>query len=243
MRKVLLSIALVPFWVCFLLIMIFFHPILWAASKINNQTLDAIIRILNHVHIINLFLTTGSRVKKNIVSLPDQSKPIIIISNHQNMYDVALLITTFSKTTPHFIAKKQLAKWIPSVSLILRTRNGILIDRKAGRDAVQIIGDIGKQVETENLCVVIFPEGTRAKDGILKPFKQPGLKTLLTAAPHAQVVPVAFKNHWKFGNPKSTPLPFFVTAEMTVLPAIDRNQSILDQINFAEAQIALHAKS
>lgn len=238
MRKILYSIALIPFWLNFLLIMILFHPVLWIASKINTRILDSTIRLLNYIHIANLFITTGSRCKKVIIQQPEQKKPIIIVSNHQNMYDVALLITAFSKTTPHFIAKKQLSKWIPSASLILRTRNGILIDRNAGRDAVQIISEIASKMGDEKLCVVIFPEGTRAKDGVLKPFKQSGLKALLSGNPLADVIPVSFSQNWKFGNPKALPSPFGVISTMTIHPAINRDSSVIEQVQFIEKTIS-----
>lgn len=223
--------------------MILFHPILWIASKIKPSLLDCMIRFLNQIHIYNLFLTTGSSCKKNIICEPDQTKPLIIVSNHQNMYDVALLITTFSKTTPHFIAKKELSKGIPSVSLILRTRNGILIDRSAGRDALQIISDIASRIESENLCVVIFPEGTRAKDGVLKKFKQSGLKTLLSGTPHAEVIPVSFTNNWKFGNPKATPSPLGVKSTMTIHKAVNRALPVEEQIEYIEREISNSLKS
>lgn len=237
MRKILYSIALIPFWLNFILIMILFHPILWIASKCGTKILDSTIRLLNHIHIANLFITTGSRCLKNIIHIPDQTKPIIIVSNHQNMYDVALLITAFSKTTPHFIAKKQLSKWIPSVSLILRTRNGVLIDRSAGRDAVQTISEIASKMGDEKLCVVIFPEGTRAKDGVLKAFKQSGLKALLNGNPAADVIPVSFSQNWKFGNPKAIPSPFCVTSKMTIHPAINRSSTIIEQVQLIEKTI------
>lgn len=44
---------------------------------------------------------------------------------------------------------------------------------------------------------MIFPEGTRSKDGKPKEFAQSGLKILCKYAPSAYVVPITINNSWK----------------------------------------------
>ena len=48
-----------------------------------------------------------------------------------------------------------------------------------------------------NWSTVIFPEGTRAKNGQLKPFAVGGVATLLKKVPQALVVPIAINGSWK----------------------------------------------
>ncbi len=124
-------------------------------------------------------------------------KPLIITTNHQSMYDIPPIIWYMRKHHPKFVSKKELGKGIPSVSFNLRHGGSVLIDRKDAKQALQQIAVLGQYIETHNRSAVIFPEGTRSRDGRPKPFKPMGLKTLLQNAPSALVVPISINNSWK----------------------------------------------
>ena len=59
------------------------------------------------------------------------------------------------------------------------------------------IRDLTKTLNKTNRSVVIFPEGTRSKDGIPKQFATGGLITLFKFMPTAIIVPVTINNSWK----------------------------------------------
>lgn len=229
MQKLFYSLLVSPFWIGFASLMLIFHPIFLVANKISTKLVDWLIVILNDCHNVNLFITTGSFRSVEGKFDIHKDKPLIIVANHQNMYDIAFLVSEVRSKVVMFVAKKQLARGIPTVSLLLRIRNGILIDRDSGRDAISVLRDFAPKLEKEKLCCVIFPEGTRAKDGKLKPFKRLGLKVLLENAPTAEVVPVVFTKNYKFGNPNFFPL--FVKSKMRIFPPIPRaGRSEEDQI-------------
>lgn len=56
---------------------------------------------------------------------------------------------------------------------------------------------MAKYIETHNRAVVIFPEGSRSRDGKPKPFKTKGLQTLIGHAPNALIAPMTINNSWK----------------------------------------------
>ena len=56
--------------------------------------------------------------------------------------------------------------------------------------------------------MVIYPEGTRAREGRLKPFKLAGSLALLEAAPNLAVVPVAIDGSFKLVRHRFRPVPF-----------------------------------
>jgi 1-acyl-sn-glycerol-3-phosphate acyltransferase len=72
-----------------------------------------------------------------------------------------------------------------------------LIDRNDGKGALMEIGKLGSYIENNNRSAVIFPEGTRSRDGHPKPFKPMGLKMLLKKAPSALIIPISINNSWK----------------------------------------------
>ena len=96
-----------------------------------------------------------------------------------------------------FVSKAELGKGIPSVSYNLRHGGSVLIDRKDPKQAIPIIKGLGEYIEKNTRSAVIFPEGTRSKDGKPKEFAQTGLKILCKNAPSAFVVPITINNSWK----------------------------------------------
>src|SRR5258705_514090 len=52
-------------------------------------------------------------------------------------------------------------------------------------------------IEKHKRSAVIFPEGTRSRDGVPKEFAQTGLKILCKNATSAHIVPISINNSWK----------------------------------------------
>lgn len=124
-------------------------------------------------------------------------KPLVIVTNHQSMYDIPPIIWYMRRHHPKFVSKKELGKGIPSVSFNLRHGGSILIDRKDALQAVSELAKLGRHIESHNRSAVIFPEGTRSRTGVPKPFKTKGLKTIIENAPSALIVPISINNSWK----------------------------------------------
>lgn len=144
--------------------------------------------------------------------------PLVVVSNHQSMFDIPLITWTIRSHHPRFISKRELARGIPSISLCLRKGGHALIDRRDARQATQAIRSFGETISRAGIAGCIFPEGTRARDGVMKPFKAGGLVTLLGATPTAQVVPIVITNSWKIVQFGFLPIPA-PTVTIRVLPA------------------------
>ena len=113
------------------------------------------------------------------------------------MFDIPPLIYYLSKYYPKFVAKKELAKGIPSISLNLRIGENCAIDRKDRKQAVTALAKFAKNAHEKKRSVVIFAEGTRSRTGVAKPFQRGGLLTIFSQMPDAVVVPVTVNNSWK----------------------------------------------
>ncbi|WP_395092303.1 lysophospholipid acyltransferase family protein [Vaginella massiliensis] len=123
--------------------------------------------------------------------------PIVFVSNHQSMYDISPIEWYLESFHPKFISKKELGKGIPSVSYNLQKGGSILIDRKNAKESLVRIKALAQYIKKNNYAAVIFPEGTRSKDGIPKPFKESGLKILTKYANNGYIVPITLNNSWK----------------------------------------------
>lgn len=150
------------------------------------------------------------------------NRPCIVIANHQSLFDIPLIHSLFKTRFPKFISKKELAKWIPSVSFNLRHGGNAIIDRSNSRQAIPEIKRLGERTAAENLTVVIFPEGTRAREGKLKEFKAAGLSTLIQLAELADIIPLAIDNSWKLASRKFGPIPRNIELKLSILPALNR---------------------
>lgn len=185
------------YYTCFLILLIFFHPIQWFCFNVfgyqaHKKSVDILQFFL--VHCTKLL---GTRISFNNEQNIPLNTPLIIVANHQSMYDISPIMWYMRKHHTKFISKMELGKGIPSVSYNLRHGGSVLIDRKNPRQSLPAIMKFGEYIEANKRAAVIFPEGTRSKDGTPKPFQTKGLEILLKKAPSSLVVPISINNSWK----------------------------------------------
>ncbi|MAH80481.1 MAG: 1-acyl-sn-glycerol-3-phosphate acyltransferase [Rickettsiales bacterium] len=115
-----------------------------------------------------LFTVTGIKVEiHGSEQLPKEN--IILVSNHQSLIDIFVLMAYFPKQIT-FFAKKEL-KNVPILGFNIVQMGHVLVDRAEGRKALKQL-DIIKDKLIEGKSIIIFPEGTRSKDGKIGPFKK-----------------------------------------------------------------------
>ena len=181
----------------FLLTIVIFHPIQAFCYRVfGYQALKKSVDALQFCLMRCLNLLGTRFTFDNPYNIPTD-QPIIIVSNHQSMYDISPLMWYMRKYHPKFISKIELGKGIPSVSYNLRHGGSCLIDRKNPRQSLPAIMKFGEYIEETKRAAVIFPEGTRSVDGNPKPFQTKGLEILLKKIPSALVVPITINNSWK----------------------------------------------
>jgi 1-acyl-sn-glycerol-3-phosphate acyltransferase len=177
--------------------LVIFHPIQWVCFNVfGYQAHKKSVDYLNFL-LLKVAQPLGTTYKfENRETIP-KGIPIIFVANHQSMFDIIGIIWFLRKFHPKFVSKKELGKGVPSVSYNLRHGGSVLIDRKDPKQAIPIIKGLSENIEKHNRSAVIFPEGTRSKNGIPKEFAQSGLKILCKYAPTAHVVPISINNSWK----------------------------------------------
>lgn len=192
----------VVYYLCFGLCLVVFHPIQWICFNVFGYQAHK-----KSVDFLNFFLTKCTNILGTRYSFENRDTipkdvPIIFVSNHQSLYDIVGIIWYLRRYHAKFVSKIELGKCIPSVSYNLRNGGSILIDRKDPKQAIPLIKELSEYIEKHKRSAVIFPEGTRSKDGKPKEFAQSGLKILCKYAPSSYVVPITINNSWeivKFG--------------------------------------------
>lgn len=197
MKKFVAYPLTVLYLLAFGLVLVIFHPIQWFCFNIIGYQAHK-----KSVDVLNFFIMRctnllGTRYSFRFTEKIPTDQPVIIVANHQSMYDIPPIIWHMRKYHPKFISKKELGKGIPSVSYNLRHGGSVLINRKNPSQAIPALKEFAKYVRTNNRGAVIFPEGTRSRNGLPKKFAVKGLKTLLENIPNALVIPVTINNSWK----------------------------------------------
>lgn len=174
-----------------------FHPIQWFNFNVLGYSFHKKAVVTLQFWLMRCTNVLGATYRFENPYLLELNRPIIIVANHQSMYDIPPIIWYFRKYHPKFISKIELGKGIPSVSYNLRHGGSVLINRKDPVQSVKAIEDFAKRVKVNNWAAVIFPEGTRSRDGKPKTFKTKGLLKLMEQIPEAQIVPLTINNSWK----------------------------------------------
>jgi 1-acyl-sn-glycerol-3-phosphate acyltransferase len=91
--------------------------------------------------------------------------PFVVTPNHQSHFDIVALLG-FLPGENRFAAKQELFA-DPILGPVLRTLGMIPIDRARPLDAIERL----RELQGTSFSLVIFPEGTRSRDGVLLPFK------------------------------------------------------------------------
>lgn len=140
--------------------------------KVLAPRLFAILNCYRHFHFFGY-----NETKEN---LPDQ---FLIISNHQSLLDIPCYMNFFRDKELRFVAKDILERHIPLVSEMLRAQEHCMIPRKGSpMEAMKIVEKFGKRVIERNQIPVLFPEGTRTRNGNVGKFYSAGFRKLNESA-------------------------------------------------------------
>lgn len=102
---------------------------------------------------------------------PGQS--YVVVSNHQSLFDI-LVIAGWLGMDLRWVAKASLKK-VPMFGIASIKMDHIFIDRSNREAAIETLNSAKMKI-VDGTSVMFFPEGTRSRDGRLKPFKTGAFK-------------------------------------------------------------------
>jgi|KBSSwiStaDraftv2_1062776.scaffolds.fasta_scaffold183772_2 1-acyl-sn-glycerol-3-phosphate acyltransferase len=116
----------------------------------------------------------------------DPQLPYIFMVNHQSNVDIPVLVQSLIPFQLRWIAKKELLR-VPFFGWAMWATKHIIVDRSNPLDAVRSLGRAKERIAA-GVSIVVFPEGTRSRDGKLQRFKKGGF--LLAVKTDTSIVPV-----------------------------------------------------
>lgn len=162
-----------------------------------SPLIDRIIRAWSRVWLVSSGTTLEIEGQDNI----DPNRSYVVVANHLSVFDIMACLLAVPLPI-RFLAKKELFR-IPVLAQGMRTVGIIEVDREA-RGAVHAeVNRQSKELIAKGRSLIIYAEGTRPRDGVMKPFKK-GAFTMAIAA-QLPVLPLSIHGTYE-AWPPGTPL-------------------------------------
>ncbi|UVD81521.1 1-acyl-sn-glycerol-3-phosphate acyltransferase [Mycoplasma iguanae] len=139
---------------------------------------------------------------KGYENLP-KTGPVLLTPNHLSEADGFAMLVALKKQSEDkdernkiatFLAKKELEQGFKSKHT-LRIIDTFFIDRKNPRQSLSVLNEFGKFIKEKKTYGLIFPEGTRNKEGKIGEFKGGAFK--IAKKEFLPIIPVTINNSFK----------------------------------------------
>ncbi len=175
-----------------------------------------------------LIRVSGIEIQVSGLDNIDVNQNYVFISNHASLFDIPILLSTI-KNEIKMIAKRELA-YIPIFGWSLIAGGYILIDRNNTRKTLRIMGKARQKLKKGN-SILVFPEGTRSKNGSIQSFKRGAF--LLAFQTHLDILPISI-----IGSHQVMPKKTFRLTPAKVQVVVDKPISI-KEVKSAQKQVLI----
>lgn len=105
-----------------------------------------------------------------------ENKRLMLVCNHINDVDPAVILSSFPDLELGFIAKKEVYTLLPFVAKMMKKLYCLPIDRENNREAIKTILKAIEYIKKDKASIGIFPEGYTSLDGELHDFRNGAFK-------------------------------------------------------------------
>ncbi|NTU51477.1 MAG: 1-acyl-sn-glycerol-3-phosphate acyltransferase [Candidatus Aminicenantes bacterium] len=135
----------------------------------------------------------GIRMETSGLDRFDPRAPYIFMPNHASFLDGPLVMLAIPGTA-RVILKKSILR-VPILGQAMRYVGFVPVDRKGAEGGKMSIARAAALIRERAYSFLIFPEGTRSRDGSLQPFRRGGF--FLALASGAPIVPVSIRGTYE----------------------------------------------
>jgi 1-acyl-sn-glycerol-3-phosphate acyltransferase len=122
---------------------------------------------------------TGVSVRLHAAPGIDFSRPLVMVCNHLSNLDGPLLYSILP-CAPRALIKNE-ARRIPLVGWMLRLADFVFVERQDPLRRQQALDEAVEKIKKKRYSFLIFPEGTRRRDGLMQRFQKGSFTIALRA--------------------------------------------------------------
>lgn len=160
---------ILAFLLALLLILLLFVPVAVIAGVFGR---DAFIYSSARLVIRSSLAVLGVRPIVTGLDAVDLSRPPVIVCNHLSNLDGPLLVSVLP-LNPRVLIKAE-ARRIPLIGWIMRLAGFVFVDRSSAARRQEALEAAVDRITRQRCPFLIFPEGTRSRDGVPRDFKKGG---------------------------------------------------------------------
>jgi len=135
----------------------------------------------------------GVRVAVSGFERVDPKVPCVFMANHLSFLDGPLLAMAVRRTA-RIILKKSLFR-IPVLGMAMKHVGFVPVDRKGTKGGQRSLRRAARLMREKGYSFLVFPEGTRSRDGRMLPFRRGGFFLALESG--APIVPVTIEGTYE----------------------------------------------
>ncbi len=128
----------------------------------------------------------GVRLKIEGLDKIDENEKYVFVSNHLSYFDIPVLVCSIPNNI-RFIYKQSIS-YVPFFGWAVYLGGYVAVNRKNPRSGYNAIKKAASIIRDKGISFIIFPEGTRSKDGNIGNFKRGAF--LLASEVKERIVPV-----------------------------------------------------
>ncbi len=175
-----LSLAAVLFSASDLLQRVVVYPLTWMLPNQRAAILGRWQRCLCRTLFLILKVVGGADIPRpgHVPGGPG----ILILMNHQSLLDIPMVIASVDGACLRIVTRARYARWIPIISHTIRTLEYPVVNpgAKAGTTR-RYLEQLSQVARTTDAPLVLYPEGTRTRNGKIGRFQSSALERILAA--------------------------------------------------------------
>lgn len=174
---------ILAFLIAFLLILLILIPVLVISGLFKR---DKFLYFQSRLVIKTTLKLLGVRDKVRGLAAVDFSVPQVVICNHLSNLDGPLLLSILP-VNPRVLIKTE-ARKIPLIGWVMKLADFVFVDRSSPQRRQEALTEAIEKIKKKHYSFLVFPEGTRSKDGRVQDFKKGSFLIALRAG--VPVLPV-----------------------------------------------------
>jgi 1-acyl-sn-glycerol-3-phosphate acyltransferase len=150
-------------------------PLVWVAPARKERVLAGWQRWIAGT-LIGITRVVGGAKFEPIPTIPS-APGVLVLMNHRSLLDIPIVVRSLSHGYPRIVTRKRYARGVPLISRMLRLYDYPVVDPTGPmKEQLKMLGSVALD---PRVPIVVYPEGTRSRDGALLPFRRGAVDTLL----------------------------------------------------------------